>query len=83
MTDRENIEAMVNGMGSPEEKIKFLIYLASQNGQDKDDIHERLAKIERAFNMGAGILLILPMIGSAVALCIAFGQKLFKPWMGP
>lgn len=41
---------------------------------------ERIAKMERTFNMGAGVLLVVPIVGAFVAWLIAGGTKFFTPW---
>lgn len=42
----------------------------------------RLKKIERSFNMGAGIMIVVPILGTAFGMILAFGNKIFKPWTG-
>lgn len=47
------------------------------------DQEVRLKKIERSFNMGAGILIVVPILGTAFGMILAFGHKIFRPWTGP
>lgn len=42
----------------------------------------RLAKIENSFQRGAGILMILPILGTIVGLVLAYGKTIFAPWTG-
>lgn len=41
---------------------------------------ERVAKMERTFNMGAGVLLVIPFLGTAIGVAIAYGKAILKPW---
>lgn len=44
-------------------------------------LEERVAKMERSFSMGAGVLLVLPVVGSCVGLIFAYGKTIFAPWI--
>lgn len=80
-TEDDLYDATISGLNDPESKIKFLAYRVSVLGREKEELEVRIAKIEKSFNMGAGILLILPLLGSIVGVVFAFGKQIFKPWM--
>lgn len=44
------------------------------------DLSGRLAKIERAFDRGAGILLLVPILGGFVGWIISYWKVISKPW---
>lgn len=71
----------MSGLTDPESRIGFLAYRVSVLAREKEEIEERVSKIEKSFNMGAGILLVLPLIGSVFGMVFAFGKQIFKPWM--
>lgn len=80
-TEDDLYDLAMSGLTDPESKIKFLAYRVAVLGREKEELEERIAKIEKSFNMGAGILLILPVLGSIVGMVFAFGKQIFKPWM--
>lgn len=45
-----------------------------------ESVNERLAKMEKSFNMGAGVLMILPVLGGIVGTLLAYGKVIFRPW---
>lgn len=44
-------------------------------------LDERVAVMERSFQRGAGALIVLPIVGSAVGLLFAYGKVIFAPWL--
>lgn len=51
-----------------------------ERAEHERKIETRLAKIENSFQRGAGILMVLPVIGTIVGLIIAYGKTIFAPW---
>lgn len=47
------------------------------------DKEARIAKMEKSFNMGAGMLILLPVIGTAIGIIATYAKVIFKPWSGP
>jgi hypothetical protein len=45
-------------------------------------IDERMSKIEGSFQKGAGILMVLPVLGTVFGLLVAYGKTIFAPWTG-
>lgn len=43
-------------------------------------LNERVVKMEKTFNMGAGVLLVIPFIGGAIGFAIAYGKAILRPW---
>lgn len=52
---------------------------AERENHEKD-MDKRIAKMERSFQRGAGIIMILPVLGTAVGILIAYGKVIFAPW---
>jgi transposase len=46
------------------------------------ELEKRMAKMENSFQRGAGILMVLPIVGTLVGLLFAYGRVIFKPWTG-
>lgn len=81
MAIEDELFDLASNILTPEEKIRFLAYRVQVLTKENEDLEDRVGKLEKTFHMGAGILLVIPVIGSAVGVVIAFGQKIFKPWM--
>jgi phosphoribosylaminoimidazole (AIR) synthetase len=77
-TDEE--ELALQDTADPEVRLRLLAYRVSVLTREKENLEVRVAKMEKSFNMGAGILLVLPMLGSLVAIMMAYGRAIFKPW---
>lgn len=45
-------------------------------------LSKRVEKMETVHKMGAGIAIIIPIIGAAITLLLAKGTVIFKPWFG-
>jgi hypothetical protein len=48
----------------------------------EDELEKRIAKMENSFQRGAGILMVLPIVGTLVGILFAYGKLIFKPWTG-
>lgn len=46
-------------------------------------LEKRMAKMENSFQRGAGILMVLPIVGTIVGILFAYGKAIFKPWAAP
>lgn len=80
-TEDELYELAMSGSADPESRVKFLAYRVAVLAREKEELEVRVSKIEKSFNMGAGILLILPILGSIIGVMFAFGKTILKPWM--
>jgi hypothetical protein len=80
-SEDELYDLAMSGLTDPESRIKFLAYRLAVITREKEELEVRVSKIEKSFNMGAGILLILPVLGSIVGMMFAFGKTILKPWM--
>jgi hypothetical protein len=80
-TEDELYDLAMSGLTDPESRVKFLAYRVAVLTREKEELEERVSKIEKSFNMGAGILLVLPIIGAAVGMMFAFGKQILKPWI--
>lgn len=48
----------------------------------ESEFEERIAAIEKSFQRGAGVLLVLPFLGTALGIIFAYGKVIFAPWTG-
>lgn len=46
------------------------------------DLEKRLRDLEGAYQRGAGVLLVIPFIGAAIGLVLAYGKSTMKNWIG-
>jgi hypothetical protein len=49
---------------------------------DRAALEKRVAKMEASFNRGAGILMVLPIVGTVIGILLAYGKAIFRPWAG-
>lgn len=47
---------------------------------DRRALEIRVATMERSFQRGAGALLVLPIIGTAIGILVSYGKAIFAPW---
>lgn len=50
--------------------------------QNASDLTKRVADMERSFQRGGGILIVLPIFGTIIGLILAYGKVIFAPWLG-
>ena len=43
-------------------------------------VDERLAVMEKSFQRGAGMMMLLPIVGTVVGMLFAYGKTIFAPW---
>lgn len=43
-------------------------------------LEKRVAAMEKSFQRGAGVLMVIPIIGTLIGILIAYGGKIFAPW---
>ena len=46
------------------------------------ELGNRIAAMEKSFQRGAGIIMVLPILGTIGGLLIAYGKLIFAPWTG-
>ena len=70
-------------------QVALLAMRVENLGREKEAIERsleraetRLATMEKAFQRGAGIMMILPFAGTAIGLLLAYGKVIFAPWTG-
>jgi hypothetical protein len=64
------------------ERVKAITVEKEKLEADYRTLNDRVLKMESTFNKGAGMLLLLPFLGTATMLVITWGGKLFGPWIG-
>lgn len=83
MVDKERQYRAVLKPEDPEVQIFILADRVEKLTKEKEALEVRLDKIEKAFDKGSGILLMLPIIGTATAFLAANWKAIFKPWANP
>ena len=43
-------------------------------------VDDRVAVMEKSFQRGAGMMMLLPIVGTVVGMLFAYGKTIFKPW---
>lgn len=64
------------------ERVKNLGIEKEALERREEALEKRIAKMENSFQRGAGILMVLPIIGTIAGLIIAYGKVLLRPWSG-
>lgn len=73
----------VDNLGKEKEDLdRALEQERRERAEHEANLELRISKIENSFQRGAGILMILPIVGSVVGLVIAYGKAIFAPWTG-
>lgn len=73
----------VDALGKEKEDLdSALLQERKERAEHEAELERRIAKIENSFQRGAGILMVLPVIGTVVGLVIAYGKAIFAPWTG-
>lgn len=71
----------VENLGREKEELeRDLERERAERENHEKDMDKRIAKMERSFQRGAGIIMILPVLGTAVGILIAYGKVIFAPW---
>ena len=79
--DKETLEALAMAdTSNPEVRMRILAYRVSVLVREKEDIELRLAKMEKVYNMGAGILWTIPFVAGAFGFLVSYWKLIFSPW---
>lgn len=71
----------VENLGREKEELeRDLERERAERENHEKDMDKRIAKMERSFQRGAGIIMILPVLGTAMGILIAYGKVIFAPW---
>lgn len=54
----------------------------NEERSERKKLDERVASMERTFQRGAGVMLVLPIVGAAIGIILAYGKIIFAPWTG-
>jgi hypothetical protein len=69
----------VNNLGKEKEALERDL---EKEAKQRSDLEERVAAMERSFQRGAGVLMVIPILGTAIGLLVAYGKIIFAPWTG-
>lgn len=73
----------VDNLGKEKEALeRALEKERSERSDHEQKLEERIAAMEKSFQRGAGILLVLPFLGTAIGIILAYGKVIFAPWAG-
>lgn len=73
----------VDNLGKEKEMIeRELEREREERERHEADLEKRIEKIEKSFQRGAGIMMIIPLLGGVVGFLIAYGKTILKPWTG-
>lgn len=73
----------VETLGREKEAIERQLEATKQNYDKRiAGAEARIAKMEKSFNMGAGMLILLPVLGTVVGIVITYAKTIFRPWTG-
>lgn len=73
----------VDNLGKEKEELENgLLQERRERAEHEADLEKRLAKIENSFQRGAGVLMVLPIVGTVVGILFAYGKVIFRPWSG-
>lgn len=63
-------------------RVDALTKEKEQIEENERKLETRIAAMEKSFQRGAGILMVLPILGTLGGLLLAYGKTLLKPWAG-
>lgn len=46
----------------------------------EQELENRILIMEKSFQRGAGMMMLLPIVGTIVGMLFAYGKTIFKPW---
>lgn len=69
----------VNNLGKEKEALERDL---EKEAKHRSDLEERVAAMERSFQRGAGVLMVIPILGTAIGLLVVYGKIIFAPWTG-
>ena len=69
----------VNNLGKEKEALERDL---EKEREDRSSLEKRVAAMERSFQRGAGVLMVIPILGTVITLLIVYGGKIFAPWTG-
>lgn len=88
MTDKEMQWRAALSPEDPEVKVFILADRIEKLTKEKEalevcvkELTERIDKMEKAFDRGSGVLLVLPVIGTILAFVAANWRTITKPWI--
>ena len=73
------LAARVDNIGREKEELEKEL---QEERIARNELAKRVAKMENSFQKGAGILMVLPIVGTLVGLLFAYGKIIFAPWTG-
>jgi F0F1-type ATP synthase assembly protein I len=69
----------VDNLGKEKETLEREL---EKEREDRSELEKRVAAMERSFQRCAGILMVLPILGTVVGILLAYGKAIFAPWTG-
>lgn len=69
----------VNNLGKEKETLERDL---EEERKERSDLEKRVATMEKSFQRGAGVLMVIPMIGTVITILLIYGKTIFAPWTG-
>jgi hypothetical protein len=70
----------VNNIGKEKEMIERSL---EEERRQRRALEDRIVKMEISFQRGAGILMVLPIVGGFVGFLAAYWKAILAPWIRP
>lgn len=62
--------------------IEVLAFRVDTLTREKEELEERIARMERYVQSGKGFMLSITIIGAALGFAATYWKSIFGPWMG-
>ena len=73
----------VENLGKEKEALERAIEKEREERNLREkELEARILAMEKSFARGAGIIMLLPFLGTAAGLMLAYGKQILAPWMG-
>lgn len=68
----------VDNLGKEKEEIESDL---REERSERKKLEDRVSNMERSFQRGFGMLIVIPVLGTLVGLVFAYGKVIFAPWL--
>jgi hypothetical protein len=73
----------VDNLGKEKEAIeRDLEQERAEREKHEIELTRRVETMEKSFQRGAGIIMVLPILGTVIGILLAYGKQIFAPWTG-
>jgi hypothetical protein len=79
-SDEQLFKLALSDTSDPNVRVQLLAYRVAVLTKEKEEMEDRLAKLEKAYVMGTGIFWALPILGVVIGYLASNWGWLTKPW---